>query len=209
MLYYKSPKLSGYISIQLQDPTVYMKSQADKEAAHAETEARFKAIFTAHYNNLRYYAFSILKDDVLAEEAVQNIFCRIWENGNFDPERITQAYLYRSVYNESLNFLKKEQIKARHESQWANDVVEEGSDNVDYKALYEKAQQALSELPEQCRTIFQMSRMEQLKYREIAERLGISVKTVEAQMSKALRILRVRLADFLPALCLFLISIQQ
>jgi RNA polymerase sigma-70 factor (ECF subfamily) len=186
-----------------------MKSQADKEAAHAETEARFKAIFTAHYNNLRYYAFSILKDDVLAEEAVQNIFCRIWENGNFDPERITQAYLYRSVYNESLNFLKKEQIKARHELQWANDVVEEGSDNVDYRALYEKAQQALSELPEQCRTIFQMSRMEQLKYREIAERLGISVKTVEAQMSKALRILRVRLADFLPALCLFLISIQQ
>lgn len=209
MLYYKSPKLSGYISIQLQDPTVYMKSQADKEAAHAETEARFKAIFTAHYNNLRYYAFSILKNEVLAEEAVQNVFCRIWENGHVNIEKVTQAYLYRSVHNESLNFLKKEQVKARHEAQWTNELLEERTDNVDYKALYEKAQQALSELPEQCRTIFQLSRMEQMKYREIAERLGISAKTVEAQMSKALRILRVKLADFLPVLFLFLISIQQ
>jgi RNA polymerase sigma-70 factor (ECF subfamily) len=186
-----------------------MKSQADKEAAHAETEARFKAIFTAHYNNLRYYAFSILKNEVLAEEAVQNVFCRIWENGHVNIEKVTQAYLYRSVHNESLNFLKKEQVKARHEAQWTNELLEERTDNVDYKALYEKAQQALSELPEQCRTIFQLSRMEQMKYREIAERLGISAKTVEAQMSKALRILRVKLADFLPVLFLFLISIQQ
>jgi RNA polymerase sigma-70 factor (ECF subfamily) len=61
---------------------------------------------------------------------------------------------------------------------------------------------ALNELPEQCRTIFQMSRFEELKYREIAERMGLSVKTIENQMGKALRILRLELADFLSLILL-------
>lgn len=64
--------------------------------------------------------------------------------------------------------------------------------------LKEKLQHALNELPERCRTIFQLSRFEELKYHEIASELGISIKTVEAQMGKALRILRVKLVDFLP-----------
>jgi RNA polymerase sigma-70 factor (ECF subfamily) len=69
--------------------------------------------------------------------------------------------------------------------------------------LEAKVQDALNELPEQCRTIFQMSRFEELKYREIADELGISVKTVENQMGKALKILREKLADFLPMIILF------
>ena len=64
---------------------------------------------------------------------------------------------------------------------------------------------ALKELPEQCRTVFQMSRFEELKYREIADRLGISVKTVENQMGKALKILRVKLVEYLPILLSLLI----
>ena len=75
--------------------------------------------------------------------------------------------------------------------------------------LEKKIHSAMNELPEQCRTIFQMSRFEDLKYREIAERLGISVKTVETQMSKALRILRTRLAEYLPVIWLFIIGIKK
>ena len=66
------------------------------------------------------------------------------------------------------------------------------------KELETKLDQALQELPEQCRTIFQLSRFEELKYREIAERLEISPKTVENQMGKALKLLRMKLIDFLP-----------
>jgi RNA polymerase sigma-70 factor (ECF subfamily) len=70
--------------------------------------------------------------------------------------------------------------------------------------LEKKIHLALNELPEQCRTIFQMSRFDELKYREIADKLGISVKTVESQMSKALRLLRVKLVDFLIFILLFI-----
>jgi RNA polymerase sigma-70 factor (ECF subfamily) len=69
-----------------------------------------------------------------------------------------------------------------------------------------RLQKAMNELPEQCRTIFQLSRFEQLKYKEIAESLGISIKTVENQMGKALRILRLKLVEYLPFLVtLFLV----
>ena len=76
-------------------------------------------------------------------------------------------------------------------------AVENASDKVQLSQLEGRLQQVLDELPDQCRAIFQLSRFGELKYREIAEQLGISVKTVEAQMSKALKLLRLKLADFL------------
>lgn len=75
--------------------------------------------------------------------------------------------------------------------EWASDKAETGE-------LEQRYQRALDELPDQCRAIFQLSRFSDLKYREIAEQLGLSVKTVEAQMSKALKLLRAKLADYLP-----------
>ena len=72
--------------------------------------------------------------------------------------------------------------------------------------LEQQINKALNELPEQCRTIFQMSRFEELKYQEIADRLGLSIKTIENQMGKALKILRVKLVDYLPILAVFLIE---
>ncbi len=76
------------------------------------------------------------------------------------------------------------------------------------RELEQKLDIALKELPQQCRTIFQMSRFEELKYREIADQLGLSVKTVENQMGKALRLLRVKLADFLPVVLTLLFTNQ-
>ena len=97
-------------------------------------------------------------------------------------------------------------VQARHNAQLKPHVTESITD---LKSLQEKTVKALNELPCQCRTIFQMSRFEEMKYREIAEKLGISVKTVEAQMSKALRHLRIKLKDFLPVLWLFIVSIKK
>jgi RNA polymerase sigma-70 factor (ECF subfamily) len=87
------------------------------------------------------------------------------------------------------------------------------SDNVGkglgLKELEGRLEQAMNELPEQCRTIFQLSRFEELRYREIANFLGISIKTVENQMGKALKILRVKLVDFLPLTILGLLEILK
>jgi RNA polymerase sigma-70 factor (ECF subfamily) len=77
------------------------------------------------------------------------------------------------------------------------------------KELEGRLAEAMNDLPEQCRTIFQLSRFEELRYREIADRLGLSIKTVENQMGKALKILRVKLVDFLPLTLLGLIEILK
>ena len=81
---------------------------------------------------------------------------------------------------------------------------QQAMDDESDKELQRQLQQALRRLPEKCRTVFQLSRFEELKYQEIADELGISLKTVEAHMAKALRLLRLGLADFLPLLIVLL-----
>lgn len=203
--------MSGAIIIQLEYENTSERTQASgNELTNAGAEVRFRELFIAFHKNLRYYAFTIVKDEMLAEEIVQNVFCRIWER-NDGLEKITQAYLYKAAYHESLNQLKSAKIKAGHHERirQMSEAAESTHDKTDLRVLSAKAAQALNGLPEQCRTIFQLSRYEQLKYREIAERLGISVKTVEAQMSKALRILREKLSEYLPVILLLITGIKK
>jgi len=143
----------------------------------------------------------ILKDLELAEELVQNLFLRFWEKRELlNVQTSIKAYLYKCIYNDSLNYLKHERVKEKYQD-FAQHAMEQLSESaaakVEMTELKQQLSIALNELPEQCRTIFQLSRFEELKYREIAEQLGISIKTVENQMGKALRILRVKLVDFL------------
>jgi RNA polymerase sigma-70 factor, ECF subfamily len=165
-------------------------------------EAAFEEMFKTHFRKLYAYAITIVKDEMTAEEIVQQVFYKIWERkGYVDIQTSVTAYLYRSVYNDSLNHLKHLKVKAAYQAHAAHIGKNESANavsKVQLSELQEKLDIALRELPEQCRTIFQMSRFEELRYQEIANRLGLSVKTVENQMSKALRILRVKLADYLP-----------
>ncbi|GAA4317383.1 RNA polymerase sigma-70 factor [Compostibacter hankyongensis] len=183
----------------------------DKAALPYEnTEAAFEQVFKAHFKALHAYAFSILKDGDTAEEIVQQVFYRLWEGaGRLSIQGSVSAYLYRAVYHESLNYLKHQKVKATHATHvrhHAAQHTENTAGGARLRELEEKLARALAELPEQCRTIFQMSRFEELRYREIAGKLGISVKTVENQMGKALRLLRLKLADFLPLLLFGLIG---
>ncbi|RYZ53371.1 MAG: RNA polymerase sigma-70 factor [Sphingobacteriales bacterium] len=183
---------------------------ADKSLNPAETEKLFKQLFLDYYDRLRYYAFTIIKDENNAEEIIQNVFCRLWEKRDeIRIKQATQAYLYRSVFNESMNLMKKEKLRTAYQA--ATSKQEDGIDaqNPDLKKMSAIAGEVVNSLPEQCRTIFQLSRMEDLKYREIAERLGISVKTVETQMSKALKILREKLADYLPLLFFCFMNLKK
>ena len=171
-------------------------------------EAAFEQMFKTHFKRLHAYAFTILRDEIQAEEMVQQVFFKLWErNENLSLIGSVSSYLYRAVHNESLNYIKHQKVRSNHQLNVAYSMkneVEHPAKKIMASELEKKIHSALNELPEQCRTIFQMSRFDELKYREIADKLGISIKTVESQMSKALRLLRVKLVDFLIFILLFI-----
>lgn len=174
-------------------------------------EKIFEQVFKSNFRNLHAYAFTIVKDDVMAEEMVQNVFYKIWERtAQLSITGSVTAYLYRAVYNESLNYLKHQKVKAAyqtHSSFQMKNATDSASKKILLRDLSENLHHALNELPEQCRTVFQLSRFEELRYREIASRLKISVKTVENHMGKALKLLRIKLVDFLPVLLFSLLNL--
>ena len=171
-------------------------------------EKVFEEFFKTHFKALHSYAYTILKDDGIAEEMVQNVFYKVWEKKDqVDIQTSLKAYLYKAVYHESLNYLKHEKVKSVHEAHAMYSTDHSGNlaeKKLMQRELETKLQRAINDLPEQCRTIFQLSRFEELKYREIADTLGLSIKTVENQMGKALKILRLKLVEFLPTISVFI-----
>lgn len=164
----------------------------------------FEMIFKQYYKPLVAYSNTILKSPDEAEDIVQQLFVGLWDKKNeLGSIQSLKSYLYRSVYNASLNRVK--QLKVRLE--YARDYVSVNSDSVESPGrqaeLQQRIETALNTLPEQCGRIFRMSRFEQLKYQQIADQLGISIKTVENQMGKALKLMREQLKEYLPVLILF------
>ncbi len=168
----------------------------------------FGQLFKCYFRRLRLYATTIVQDQELAEDIVQTIFHRLWERIevlHFSDS--IAAYLYRAVYHESLNSLKHNKVQRMYNNYFhrhMKDQADHAFKKVQLAELEKRLRIAINDLPEQCRTIFQLSRFEELRYREIAQRLGISAKTVENQMGKALRVLRTRLVDLLPILVFYL-----
>lgn len=162
----------------------------------------FEKVFADWFGRLYAYAMSVVKDEGTAEEVVQAVFCRIWEKRErLQVHASLKAYLYGSVYHECMDWLRhRKRVKAhrRHAIHTGSRLrTESAAAKVELGELEKKLQQAIDELPDQCRAIFCLSRYGELGYKEIAGQLGISVKTVEAQISKALKRLRKKLADFL------------
>lgn len=184
----------GIKRVKLNDPHSPTPAQCYDDAA-------FEQLFKTHYKALHAYAFVILKDHEMAEEMVQGMFMKFWEKRELlNIQTAIKAYLYKSIYHDCLNHLKHEKIKYKHQEYTQHSLPQNSasaSAKVEMAELQNQLSIAMNDLPEQCRTIFQMSRFEELKYREIADQLGLSVKTVENQMGKALRILRMKLSDFL------------
>ena len=174
------------------------------------SEKAFEWLFKTHFESLHAYAYTFLKDDEMAEEIVQNVFCRIWEKRDLlKTDGSLKAYLYRAVHNESLNYLKHQKVRATFDVYYAGQLdqeEEQASQKIAAAELQQRIDTAMSELPQQCRTIFQLSRFEQLKYQQIADHMGLSIKTVENQMGKALRMMRQKLAEFLPIILLLIMK---
>lgn len=168
----------------------------------------FEMLFRTYYQPLCNYAFTFVQDRDEAEEIVQSTFLNIWEKReSLSIHTGVKPYLYAMVRNACLNLLKHEKIKQQHaamEMAVAERSVESVARTVMASELEAKIYQAMDHLPEQCRLIFKLSRFEELKYSEIAQQLDISVKTVENQMGKALRIMREQLKDYLPLLIILM-----
>lgn len=168
----------------------------------------FDRIYLDSYPSLYQYAYTLVNDSILAEEMVHQVFLKILEKK--EPMTIhtsVKSYLYRAVHNECLNYFKHEKVKQAHITHSGNELSyhsETPSGNMQYKELEAQLRLAINELPEQCRIVFQLSRYEELKHAEIALQLGISIKTVENQISKALKRLRAQLVDYLPFIIWFL-----
>jgi RNA polymerase sigma-70 factor, ECF subfamily len=171
-------------------------------------ESAFEMLFRTYYNPLCNYAYSFLNDKDEAEEVVQAAFINVWDKReDIEIQTSVKSYLYRMVRNACLNVIKHEKVKkqhAIHEMAGGEPTHESVSQSVISSELEQKIYEAMKALPEQCRLVFQLSRFEELKYSEIAQQLSISVKTVENQMGKALKIMREQLKDYLPLFLIFM-----
>ena len=182
-------------------------------------EEGFKRIFESYYPRLLRFANEYVGDRYEAENILQNVFLTLWEKRTaLRVDTNLNAYLLSLVKSQCLDFLKHKKVTNRYLSNQMTVQQQEmifnyyaiskfEPEQMDVESLELLVQKAIGELPEQCRKVFELSRYEGLKYKEIANRLGISVKTVETHISHALKILRVTLKDcFLVWLWLFLMK---
>jgi RNA polymerase sigma-70 factor (ECF subfamily) len=161
----------------------------------------FEKFFKEKYRSLCLLACRYVRDMVVAEEIVQDVFVRIWEKrGQIQIKGPAHAYITSSVKNNCLNYLKHKSVVENYEKSEVlrtiynpGDIEEEMHD----MELESAVMVAIAELPPKRQKIFNMSRAEGLKYHEIADQLGLSIKTVEAQMGQALKQLRVKLNEYL------------
>jgi RNA polymerase sigma-70 factor (ECF subfamily) len=176
--------------------------QEKPEIANAwkQDESAFENLFKSYYKPLCAFANRYLQEPEEAEEIVQQTFVSLWEKrSDMTINTSVKSYLYRSVHNASLNRIrhnKTRQLHAAEQLSVSKDSVS-GEDSFHLNELQTEISRAIETLPEQCRIVFKLSRYENLKYAEIAKQLGISIKTVEAQMGKALRVLREQLRDYM------------
>lgn len=163
---------------------------------------KFEIVFKYFYNDLCRFAFSLLHDAEQAEEEVQEVFVKVW----MKRESLTQvenlkAYLFRAVYNQCMNHIKHSKVKQTHAEHVLLSSQNESlqSDELSLKQLKEEIKRHVDQLPDQCRKAFELSRYQELSYKEIAEVMQISVKTVENHIGRALKSLRHALKDFITA----------
>jgi RNA polymerase sigma-70 factor (family 1) len=160
--------------------------------ANAELYSTFESIFKEHYNTLANYAYSILKNKQDAEDVVQDMFVKLWQNS---PDVVStpqvKFYLVTATKNNCISFLRKEAGKTfvQPEDVQLHTPADEPT-RTEQEDIIVVINKALTALPPQCLAIFKLSRFGKLTYQQIADELGLSVKTVENQMGKALRIMR-------------------
>jgi RNA polymerase sigma-70 factor (ECF subfamily) len=153
----------------------------------------FKRIFEDFYMPLVIYARSMLKDHDEAEEVVQDLFLAIWEkHAELTINSSLKSYLFMAVKNRCLGYFKHEKVKNRYKDIQSRSANKQPlpDEEIMYKETVSRIKGSIELMPEKTRKIFLMNRDQGITYNKIAEKMDISVKTVEVHMGKALKILR-------------------
>lgn len=169
----------------------------------------FKNVMRDYYRELVDFAYHYVDSSHLAKDVVQDVFANIWERrSRWSPDRSLKLYLYQSVKNEALKLLRDRQTERKYIEAYLQGAEDQKTYPKtiainDNQKFAEAARQAIQSLPERARMTYQLHRSEGLTYKEIAQVMEVSHKTVESQMSRALQLLRERLSNYLPALMLW------
>lgn len=176
--------------------TIYIDTQEFIAISDGDKNA-FERLFRKYYNSLCEYARSILSDGGMAEDVVQEAFIYFWNNRKtINIQFSMKSYLYTAVRHGALNLLKKQLTERKHSPQLTEFVefLQTTDYSEDEQEEINHIRSVMEELPKQCLKVFLMSALEEKKYNEIAEELGISVNTVKTHISKAYRLIREKIA---------------
>lgn len=161
---------------------------------------KFEQLFRELFKPLCNFALKYVGDWDEAKGLVHEVFVAVWEKFDSLPSDTQyRSYLYTAVRNRCLNYIRDKKTQLSFDRVPENLLVEVQT-TLETSELEREIEMAIQSLPEKCRMVFELNRVEGLKYAQIAEKMGISVKTVEAQMSKALGIMKKRLSEFLSLL---------
>ena len=156
-------------------------------------KSAFTAFYTTFFQKLLLTSNKYVKDIFIAEEIVQNIFLKIWESPeNLEDVKSIKPYLYTAVINASISYINRQKNIEQHHLKIAANLTEEQLIDFDEEndlivLLYSE----IEKLPPQCRKIFKLNRFDRLKYREIANQLNLSERTIENHIAHALKVLRI------------------
>lgn len=191
--------------IDNQDKIIKGLKNGDKEI--------FEKVYREYYIPLCYYCLRYIEKFEDSEEIVQDLFLKLWEkHKELEINSSLKAYLYRAVQNYALNYLSKKKTKEKYlviqSGQYFNNF-DRGNVKLEEEELRQILKQAILKMPEKRRQIFELSRFDGLKYSTIASNLSISVKTVESQITKSLKYLRIVLKDYLPIIIIIMQNIKM
>ena len=196
------------ITVQMPDNTIEFQNTEDQELfnrikKNSDKEA-FNDLFRKYYKNLCLYSSKYINEIDSVEEVVQAFFVKLWENrSQININGSVKSYLYAAIRNRAFNYIRDHKKFVNDEG--LQDAAQMHVEDEDFE-LKEKISKAIDMMPQQRQTVFKLCRFHQLSYKEIANKLGISRKTVENHMSMALKDMRIHLADYLVTLVIIIIT---
>ena len=182
------------------------------EKLRAGEEKAYMFLLDHYHRRLHAYANSLIDNQALAEDIVQNVFLKTWQfRKKLNPKYSVQSFLYKSVYNEFVNTYKKDQAMMSLQLKYYESLSEvvEGMDSKALSKIIELVTKEIEKLPPKCRHIFTLSKKEGLTNQEISEHLSISIKTVESQITKAFTIIRDKLGEKYKTILFFMFGMDS
>ena len=187
------------------EQTAVFKSAFQHKEVNSIVEEIYKQCFYDYFERLYSYAFTIVKDNGEAKDIVQTAFIALWEKRNtVNLGTSARSYLYTSVYHLALNNIRNRKIRQSHQEYLVPKEIT-NTYTLEDTEIRIRIQKAIDSLPARCKEVFCKSRLDGKKYAEIASDMGISIKTVEVQMGKALKMLRELLADLVMIWMIYLL----